>query len=286
MIVIGATNYPGNLAPALKRAGRLDREIEIGLPDANALEQIFKVYLGDALPKPDLVRLASLAIGHTGADVAAWVRRARRTARATRREIVFEDVLHEIVGETAERDPAELYRVGVHEARHTLIATLQNPAAPPSLMIGHGGQTALSAAFNRVITPARVENMLILALADRADEEIICGEVSAGAGGPAHCDLAKATRLAAMAEASYCTGSTGLTWTDVDNTEQLQAQLALRPGTEAAVRLRLVQSYEAAKAMIAAHQPVVEKLAAALVDRIVLTPDEVGGIINAGLSPA
>ena len=286
VIAIGATNYPGNLDPALKRAGRLDREIEIGLPDANALEQIFRVYLGDALPKADLVRLASLAIGHTGADVAAWVRRARRTARATRRDITFDDVLREIVGEVAEHDPAELYRIGVHEAGHALIATLQNPAAPPSLMIGHGGQTALSAAFRRVITPKQVDFMLMLALAGRAAEEIICGEVSAGAGGPAHSDLAKATRLAAMAEASYCIGSTGLTWTDMDNTEQFQTQLAMRPGTEAAVRLRLEQAYEAAKLAISAHQSVVEKLAAALVDRIVLTPGEVGEIIIAGLALA
>ena len=97
VIVIGATNYPDNLDPALKRSGRLDREIEIGLPDANALEQIFKVYLGDALPKVDLVRLAGLALGHTGADVAAWVRRARRTAREMRRDITFEALIASFV---------------------------------------------------------------------------------------------------------------------------------------------------------------------------------------------
>ena len=288
VIVIGATNYPGNLDPALKRSGRLDREIEIGLPDAHALEQIFKVYLGDALPKAYLVRLAGLAIGHTGADVAAWVRRARRTARATRRDIVFEDVLHEIVGEAAEHDPAELHRIGVHEAGHALIATLQNPAAPPSLMIGRGGKlggrTAISATSRRVITPKEVDNMLMLALAGRAAEEIICGEVSAGAGGPAHSDLAKATRLAAMAEASYCLGSTGLIWSDMENAELLHSQLALRPGTEAAVRHRLEQAYEAAKVTITAHQPVIQQLAAALVERIVLMPEEVGEIIKGGLA--
>jgi ATP-dependent 26S proteasome regulatory subunit len=53
--MVGATNYPGNLDPALKRSGRSDREIEIGLPDADALGRMFQVYLGDALP------LASLA---------------------------------------------------------------------------------------------------------------------------------------------------------------------------------------------------------------------------------
>ncbi|WP_298283220.1 AAA family ATPase [Acidocella sp.] len=286
VIVVGATNYPGNIDPALKRSGRLDREIQIGLPDTAALERIFAVYVDDALPKADLVRLAGLAIGHTGADVAAWVRRARRTARERRRDITFDDVMHEIVGDAAEHDRADLHRIAAHEAGHALIATLQNPAVPPSLMIGNGGQTALSATSRRVITPKEVDNMLMLALAGRAAEEIICGAPSAGAGGPAHSDLAKATRLAAMAEASYCLGSTGLIWSDVDNAEQLHTQLALRPGTEAAVRHRLDQAYEAAKATIVAHQPVVEKLAAALVDRMILTPEEVGEIIKGGLAPS
>ena len=194
--------------------------------------------------------------------------------------------MREIVGEAAEHDTAELYRIGVHEAGHALVATLQNPAAPPSLMIGRGGQTALSTAFKQVITPKQVDFMLMLALAGRAAEEIICGEISAGAGGPAHSDLAKATQLAAMAEASYCLGSTGLVWSDMDNAEQLHSQLALRPGTEAAVRHRLEQAYEAAKVTIAAHQPVIQRLAAALVERVVLSPEEVGAIINDGLAPA
>ena len=285
VIVIAATNYPQNLDPALKRAGRLDREIEIGLPDTVALECIFKVYLGDALPKADLVRLANLAIGHTGADVAAWVRRARRTARAARRDITFDDVLREIVGEMAKHDPADTYRIAVHEAGHALLATLQNPAAPPSLMIGRGGQTALSAGFTRVITPTYVDNILKLLLAGRAAEEIVCGEISAGAGGPAHSDLAKATKLAAMAEGAYCLGSTGLVWANMDDTELFHTQLSLRPGTELAVRRRLDQAYDAARNTVLAHQSVVEKLAAALVDQVVLTPEAVGGIINGALAP-
>jgi len=254
------------------------------------LERIFKIYLGDTLPKADLGRLASLGAGQTGADVAAWVRRARRTARSMRRDINFDDVLREIVGETADCDRTDLYRVAVHEAGHALIATMENPTAPPSLMIGRGGklggETTLSPAGRRAITPKQVDNMLALLLAGRAAEEAICGEVSAGAGGSAHSDLAKATKLASLAEASFGLGSTGLSWSDLDSTEQFQAQLALRPGTEAAVRHRLEQAYEAAKVIISAHQPVVEKLAAALVDRIVLTPDEVGEIIKGGMALA
>ncbi|MDE8346714.1 MAG: AAA family ATPase [Acidocella sp.] len=290
VIVIAATNYPGNLDPALKRAGRLDREIEIGLPDTDSLQQIFRVYLGDALPNTDLARLASLAAGHTGADVAAWVRRGRRTARAARRDIVFDDILHEIVGETAEHDRAYLHRIAVHEAGHALLATLEYPGSPPSLMIGRGGrlggETSITPVGKRAITSNLVDRMLMLALAGRAAEDVICGEISAGAGGPAHSDLARATKLAAMAEGAYGLGSTGLVWADMGDAEQLHTQLNFRPGTEEAVRRRLEQAYDAAKNIVRAHQSVVAKLASALVERIVLTPDEVGGILNDALPPA
>ena len=122
-------------------------------------------------------------------------------------------------------------------------------------------------------------------LAGRAAEEIVCGEISAGAGGPAHSDLAKATKLAAMAEGAYCLGSTGLVWANMDDTELFHTQLSLRPGTELAVRRRLDQAYDAARNTVLAHQSVVEKLAAALVDQVVLTPEAVGGIINGALAP-
>lgn len=286
VFVLGATNYTTNIDLALKRSGRLDREIEINLPDTNARGRIFQVYLGDALPQPDIDRLASLASGHTGADVAAWVRRARRTARAARRDINYGDVLNEIVGETNERDPEDMYRIAVHEAGHALLVTRANPSTPPALLLGRGGklggQTALSAAFKQILTSKDVDKLLMALLAGRAAEHVICGDVSAGAGGPAHSDLGRATRLAAMAEASYCFGSTGLLWADMNSADQIQSQLALRPGTEAAVRRRLDEAHEAATAVIVANRPVVERLAEALVERFVLTPADVGELIDGG----
>ncbi len=89
-----------------------------------------------------------------------------------------------------------------------------------------------------------------------------------------------------MAEGAYGLGSTGLVWADMDDPELFHTQLSLRPGTKSAVRRRLDQAYATAKNTVLAHQSVVEKLAAALVERIVLTPDEVGGIINGALAPA
>jgi ATP-dependent Zn protease len=88
-----------------------------------------------------------------------------------------------------------------------------------------------------------------------------------------------------MAEASFGLGSSGLIWSDMSDFDRLHTQLTTRPGTEPAVRHRLEQAYEAAKTTILAHQPVIESLATTLMNRIVLTSEEVGRIIHGGPPP-
>ena len=81
VIVIGATNLPGLLDPALRRPGRFDREIEIGIPDAAARRQILQIHTR-AMPVAtdvDLGRLAALTHGFVGADLGALCREAAMT---------------------------------------------------------------------------------------------------------------------------------------------------------------------------------------------------------------
>jgi transitional endoplasmic reticulum ATPase len=78
IIVIGATNLPNLLDPALRRPGRFDREIVIGIPDVVARREILGIHTrgmplaGDV----DLPTLASITHGFTGADLAALCREA------------------------------------------------------------------------------------------------------------------------------------------------------------------------------------------------------------------
>jgi hypothetical protein len=81
VVVIGATNHSDRIDPAIRRAGRLDRTITIELPDRDDLCAIFRFYLKRDLANCDLMPLALAARGGTGADVEAWVRRARSQAR-------------------------------------------------------------------------------------------------------------------------------------------------------------------------------------------------------------
>jgi transitional endoplasmic reticulum ATPase len=73
VIVIGATNRPGALDPALRRPGRFDREIEIGVPDKQGRHEILQIHTrGMPLAEDvDLKRLSEMTHGYTGADVSA-----------------------------------------------------------------------------------------------------------------------------------------------------------------------------------------------------------------------
>ena len=102
VVVIGATNRPNALDPALRRPGRFDREIEIGIPDRNARKEILEIHtrgvpLADDV---DLDKLADMTHGYVGADLAALVKEA--AMRALRRvmpeiDIDVEEIPHEVL---------------------------------------------------------------------------------------------------------------------------------------------------------------------------------------------
>ncbi|KAG0371330.1 spermatogenesis associated protein 5 [Gamsiella multidivaricata] len=79
VVVMGATNRPNALDEALRRPGRFDREIEIGIPDANARAEILTALLKkipNALTSAEVDHLASISHGYVGADLAAVCREA------------------------------------------------------------------------------------------------------------------------------------------------------------------------------------------------------------------
>ncbi|MDF2543914.1 MAG: family ATPase, subfamily [Herbinix sp.] len=82
VIVIGATNLPNAIDSALRRPGRFDREIEIGIPDQRGRLQILQVFTRD-MPlndNIDLERLAELTHGYVGADLQSLCREAAMSA--------------------------------------------------------------------------------------------------------------------------------------------------------------------------------------------------------------
>lgn len=82
IVVIGATNLPNALDPALRRPGRFDREIVIGIPDAAGRREMLEIHTRGMPLTPDvnIVQLAGMTHGFTGADIAAVCREAAMAA--------------------------------------------------------------------------------------------------------------------------------------------------------------------------------------------------------------
>jgi transitional endoplasmic reticulum ATPase len=82
IIVIGATNRPNAIDPALRRPGRFDREVEIGVPDKEGRYEILQIHTRNMplAQDVDLKRLAEITHGYTGADVSALSREAAMKA--------------------------------------------------------------------------------------------------------------------------------------------------------------------------------------------------------------
>jgi len=82
VIVIAATNRPHAIDPALRRPGRFDREIEIPLPDKQGRLEILQIHTRNMpLAKDvDLIKIAEITHGYTGADLAALAKEAALNA--------------------------------------------------------------------------------------------------------------------------------------------------------------------------------------------------------------
>src|SRR5690606_17746435 len=78
IIIVGATNRPETLDPALLRAGRFDRQVLVDRPDVRGREDILKVHVKDVKldPHVDLHAVASITSGFVGADLANLVNEA------------------------------------------------------------------------------------------------------------------------------------------------------------------------------------------------------------------
>lgn len=80
--MIGATNRPDSLDPALRRAGRFDREVSLGIPDLESREQILKILTQSLKLEPnfDSLHIAKQTPGYVGADLMALTREAAMVA--------------------------------------------------------------------------------------------------------------------------------------------------------------------------------------------------------------
>ncbi|AWM24092.1 AAA family ATPase [Sinorhizobium fredii] len=120
VIVVGATNDPSGIDRALRRPGRLDRHVEIGLPDADARQAILRQHLGVADDFP-LSLFCRKTQGMSGADLERLARDARRLARRERRELRHRDIAAALPRRERRSDD-DIRDIAVHEIGHAVVA--------------------------------------------------------------------------------------------------------------------------------------------------------------------
>jgi len=218
IVILGATNRPDVLDPALLRPGRFDRQITVPAPDRGGRRKILELY---AKKRPfdesvDWEALARRTSGMTGAQLEQLINEAalvaarsdNPTIQASHIEAALQTTMlgRERKGAlTSERDRTI---VAWHEAGHAVAALLtENAPDPVQVSIvprgGAGGVTWMEGGEHDLMTRSQAIAQLEVAMAGRVAEEILLdGDHTQGA----HGDLEMSTRLATLMVTRYGMG--------------------------------------------------------------------------------
>ncbi|MGA9875054.1 MAG: ATP-dependent zinc metalloprotease FtsH [Solirubrobacteraceae bacterium] len=215
VVVMGATNRPDILDPALLRPGRFDRQVVVDNPDVHGRFEILTLHGRGRqfVPEVDLYEIAKLCPGFSGAELANVVNEAALlTVREGRVEIdqhTLEEAIDRVVAGPAKRHvltEQERWTIAIHEAGHAVAtrAIGQVVSAQKLSIVARGRQLGTAAHMltdRDAVMHGRsdLERHLVAILAGTACEIIEFGEESTGASD----DLHAATKLARRMVTSY-----------------------------------------------------------------------------------
>ncbi|MBQ4540740.1 MAG: ATP-dependent zinc metalloprotease FtsH [Alistipes sp.] len=215
VIVLAATNRADSLDKALMRAGRFDRQIDVGLPDVNEREEIFNVHLRHIKLDKNIDRkfLAKQTPGFSGADIANVCNEAALIAARNNKSKVERDdfmaAIDRIVGGLEKRNKTmtqtERRATAIHEAGHATVMWLLKDCDPVLKVTVIPRGNSLGATWSvpdeeRVhVTNEVLEAKLAGMLGGRIAEEVNYGTLGAGA----LSDLERATKITYAMVAYY-----------------------------------------------------------------------------------
>ena len=294
LLVLGATNRPEVLDPALLRPGRFDRRVVVDKPDLNGRINILKVHSKDVLldESVDFKEIALATSGAVGADLANMMNEAAINAVKHGRQAVcqkdlFEAVELVLVGkEKKDRILSKEERriVSYHEVGHALVTALQKDAEPvqkitivPRTMGALGYVMQVPEEEKFLNTKKELEAMLVVSLAGRAAEEIVFDTVTTGAAN----DIEQATRIARAMVTQYgMSEKFGLMGLATQENQYLTGRTVLNCGDATAAEIdvevmrMLKGAYAEAKRLLSENRDALDKIADFLIEKETITGKE------------
>ena len=300
LLVLGATNRPEVLDPALLRPGRFDRRIIVERPDLKGRVNILKVHARKVM-LDETVNFQEIALatsGAVGSDLANMVNEAAILAVKHGRRAVSQKDLQEavevvLVGqEKKERILSKEERriVAYHEVGHALVNALEKHSEPvqkitiiPRTMGALGYVMQVPEEEKSLNSRKELEDMVTGFLAGRAAEEIVFGDVTTGASN----DIEKATQICRAMITQYgMSDKFGLMGLARTESKYLNGRAVLDCGDETATEIdheimkMLKASYEKAKQMLRENRDVLDRLAGYLIIQETITGKEFMRIMN------
>jgi cell division protease FtsH len=294
VVVMGASNRLQDLDPALLRPGRFDRQMLVGPPDLSGREAILQVHTrGKPLAADvDLSQIARQTSGLTGADLAnianeAAIFAGRREAQYVS-AVDFDGALERVVAGLQQRKvltQKERRILAYHEAGHALMSHLMGEIAPVQKVTIVSRGTALGYTLNLpaedryMASKEELVDMMKIALAGRAAEQVVFGRVTNGAAS----DLEKATEIARAMVFEWGMSDFATSRTvRADNYALSEETKRLRDNEQA----RLTDgSYLEAVRLIELHRAPLERLTRALLEKETLDREDVQKLL-ADVEPA
>jgi cell division protease FtsH len=307
IIVVAATNRPDILDPALTRPGRFDRRVVLDRPDVKGRESIIKVHVrGKPLASDvDLKTLARVTPGFVGADIENMVNEAAIMAARKNKKTIndrdFQEAIERIIlgPERKSRviNQEEQRITAFHEAGHALVGFLLPNSDPvrkvtiiPRGMSG-GSTLFIPEQDINYVSRSRLKDRIITALAGRAAEEIVFGEITTGASS----DLEQVTRLArAMVTRFGMSDKLGpmmfgqkeeMIFLGREISEQRDYSEAVAEEIDSEVRGIVNDAYAAAKRLINENRDKLDALAEKLLEIETIDGDEFLAIIKGNTRP-
>jgi len=276
VVLLGATNNPEAIDPALLRSGRIEEHFALTLPDRDTRAEILSYHLARTVDAAGLRDVASDLDGCSGADLELLARKALRRARTHSRGVDLSDVLASLPIRRRFTE-FERFRLAVHECGHA-VAALRFAYADtatvsiretfdPSKNDYQGGSTRYQALEDWLPTEGSIRCRIATALGGMAAEQIALGLRSIGSGGGKGTDVELATVLARRLVTSYGLGEVPVYIRDLGD---IDCQTPLPQDVEVEVRRILLQQYERVVGVLAEERSTIIDFANKLVERGVI----------------